>query len=66
MSEDASIYAKDGAVKFCGRVSRDQDTVHSSYTNDHDVRLNTEIFSIIETLRKTDSTNLIEIHIIYT
>ena len=36
--------------------------VHQSYTND--VRLDIEIFSIIKTLRITDSTNLIEIHII--
>ena len=49
MSEDASIctcmYAKDGAVKCCGHVSRDQDRVHYSYTND--MRLDLEIFSII-------------------
>ena len=38
MFEDASIctcmYEKDGAVKWCRHVSRDQDRVHQSYTND--------------------------------
>ena len=58
------MYAKDGTVKCCGHVSRDQDRVHYSYTND--VRLDLEIFSIIKTLRITDSLNLIEIKRMYT
>ena len=54
------MYAKDGAVKCCGHVSRDQDRVQLSFTKD--ARLNMEMISIIKTLRITDSTNLIEIH----
>ena len=58
------LYAKDGAVRCSGHVSRDQDRVHLGYTND--VRLNMEIFSIIKTLHIIDSTDLIYIYIIYT
>ena len=45
------MYAKDGAVKCCGYVSRDQERVHLSDTND--VMLNIVILSISKTLRIT-------------
>ena len=57
MSEDASICTRLALWNVAGVVSRDQERVHLSYTND--VRLNIEIS--IKILQMTDSTNMIEI-----